>query len=234
MIADGPLYDRRAGAIRLAFGGEWRREHSTGTNIAELPEDRERLDHAGFIELSIPVVGPGEGSTANRLDLSLAGRYDSYSDAGDTFNPKVGFNWRPSALVKLRGNWGTAFLAPPFFWSNPDQVGDSAIRDVVDPRSPSGHTLAFERWGPQPDLKPETAHTWNTGVDLTPPSIPNFSLSLTYFDIDYEGKIQGPHPDPDFFILTQEAALASLIIRNPDSRRRSMPCARELTALCGR
>jgi len=225
VIADGPLYSWRAGTIRLAFGGEWRSERSNGTNIAELPEDRKRLDRAGFIELSVPIVGPRTGSAANRLDLSLAGRYDSYSDAGDTFNPKVGLSWRPSALVKLRGNWGTSFLAPPFFWSNPDQVGDSAIRDIVDPRSPSGHTLAFERWGPQPGLKPETAHTWNTGVDLTPPSIPNFSLSLTYFDIDYEGKIQTPHPDPDFF-LTQEAALASLIIRNPTRAQIDAVCTR--------
>jgi outer membrane receptor protein involved in Fe transport len=225
MIADGPLYNWGAGVIRLAFGGEWRREHSTGTNVAELPEDRKRLDRAGFVELSIPVVGPRQGSTADRLDWSLAGRYDNYSDAGSTFNPKVGFTWRPSALVSLRGNWGTSFLAPPFFWSNPDQVGDSAIMEVVDPRSPSDHTLAFLRWGPDPNLKPETAHTWNAGVDLTPPSIPNFSLSLTYFDIDYEGKIQAPHPDSWFF-LTQEAQFASLIMRNPTRAQIDAVCKR--------
>ena len=225
VIADGPLYSWRAGAIRLAFGGEWRREHSTGTNVAELPEDRLRLDRAGFGEVSIPVLGPRQGSTADRLDLSLAGRYDSYSDAGSTFNPKVGFTWRPSALVKLRGNWGTSFLAPPFFWSNPDQVGDSAVMEVVDPRSPTGHTLAFLRWGPDPNLKPETAHSWNAGVDLTPSSIPNLSLSLTYFDIDYEGKIQAPKPDSWFF-LTQEAQFASLIIRNPTRAQIDAVCKR--------
>ena len=155
----------------------------------------------------------------------MAGRYDSYSDAGSTFNPKVGFSWRPSALVKLRGNWGTSFLAPPFFWSNPDQVGDSAIMEVVDPRSATGHTLAFLRWGPDPDLKPETARTWNAGVDLTPPSIPNFSLSLTYFDIDYQGKIQAPHPDSWFF-LTQEAQFASLITRNPTRAQIDAVCTK--------
>mgnify|MGYP003693799175 CR=1 FL=1 len=47
-------------------------------------------------------------------------------------------------------------------------------------------------------------------MDLTPPAIRDFSLSLTYFDIDYRGKIQPPHPDPDLF-LTREARLASLI-----------------------
>jgi len=223
VIADGPLFDWRAGAIRLAVGGEFRHEHSAGTNIAELPEDRERLIRSGFFELAVPVVAPHEGSTFGRLNLSLAGRYDSYSDVGGTFNPKVGFSWRPSALVKLRGNWGTSFLAPPFFWSNRDQVGDTWIGDVVDPRSPTRQTFALQLWGPLPDLKPETARAWNAGVDLTPPAIRNFSVSLTYFDIDYRGKIQPPHPDPDLF-LTQEAQLASLITRNPTQAQIDAVC----------
>ena len=223
VIADGPLFNGRAGAIRLAVGGEFRHEHSAGTNIAELPEDRERLIRSGFFELAVPVVAPHEGSTAGRLDLSLAGRYDSYSDVGGTFNPKVGFSWRPSALVKLRGNWGTSFLAPPFFWSNHDQVGDAVIVDAVDPRSLTGYTRALLLYGPLPDLKPETARAWNAGVDLTPPAIQNFSLSLTYFDIDYQGKIQPPKPDPQFF-LTQEAQLASLITRNPTQAQIDAVC----------
>ncbi len=223
VIADGPLFNGRAGAIRLAVGGEFRHEHSVGTNIAELPEDRQRLVHAGFFELAVPLAGPREGATGNRLDLSLAGRFDSYSDVGSTFNPKVGFSWRPLALVKLRGNWGTSFLAPPFFYSDRDQVGDNWVGYVVDPRSPNGQTFALQLLGPLPDLKPETARAWNAGIDLAPPAIRNFSLSLTYFDIDYHGKIQRPHPDPDLF-LTQEAQLASLITRNPTQAQIDAVC----------
>lgn len=225
VIANGPLYRWRAGVIQLAFGGESRYEHSTGTNGLEIPETRDRTDNAAFLQLAVPLAGPSQASTGDRLDLSLAGRYDSYSDAGSTFNPKVGIAWRPSALVKLRANWGTSFIAPPFFWSNPDQVGDSEIREVVDPRSPTGHTLALLRYGPDPNLKPETAHSWNAGMDLTPPAIPNFSLSLTYFDIDYEGKIQPPQPDATLF-LTQEAALASLITRKPTPAQIVAACSK--------
>jgi iron complex outermembrane receptor protein len=225
MIADGPLFNWRAGAIRLAVGGEFRHEHSAGTNIVENPENRERLDRSGFFELAVPMMGPHGGSAANRLDLSLAGRYDSYSDAGSTFNPKVGFSWRPLALIKVRGNWGTSFRAPPFFWSNRDQVGDSSIADVVDPRSPTGYTRALLIVGPLPDLKPETARAWTAGVDLTPRAIPNLSLSLTYFDIDYQGKIQHAGPDTVFF-LTQEAQLAPLITRNPTQAQIDAVCTR--------
>ena len=43
VIADGPILNWRAGAIRLAVGGEFRHEHSAGINISENPEDRGRL-----------------------------------------------------------------------------------------------------------------------------------------------------------------------------------------------
>jgi hypothetical protein len=60
-------------------------------------------------------------------------------------------------------------------------------------------------------------------MDLTPPAIPNFSLALTYFDIDYEGRIQPPQPDATLF-LTQEAALASLIARDPTPAQIAAAC----------
>jgi outer membrane receptor protein involved in Fe transport len=222
VIANGPLFNWRAGAIRLAVGGEFRHEHSNGINISGNPEDRGRLVRSGFFELAVPLVGARAGPAADRLDLSLAGRYDSYSDAGSTFNPKVGLSWRPLPLIKLRGNWGTSFRAPPFFWTNPDQVGDTFIEDVIDPQSATGHSRAFVLAGPLPDLKPETARTWTAGVDLTPPAIQNLSLSLTYFDIDYQGRIHNPGFSAIF--LAQEAQYASLITRNPTQAQIDAVC----------
>jgi iron complex outermembrane receptor protein len=56
-------------------------------------------------EMSIPLV--------RRFDLNLSGRYDKYSDVGDTTNPKFAFNWDLVQGFRLRGNWATAFVAPP-------------------------------------------------------------------------------------------------------------------------
>src|SRR4029077_19984880 len=75
---------------------------------------------------------------------------------------------------------------------------------------------------PLPDLKPETARTWTAGVDLTPPAIQNLSLSLTYFDIDYQGRIQNPGYSAIF--LTQETQYASLITRNPTQAQIDAVC----------
>ena len=63
------------------------------------------------------------------------------------------------------------------------------------------------------------------GVDLSPEAIQNFSLSLTYFDIDYQGKIQHPGPDTVLF-LTQEAQLAPLITRNPTQAQIAAVCTK--------
>jgi len=66
----------------------------------------------------------------------------------------------------LRGNWGTSFRAPTFFFTNPDQVGDTFFEDVNDPKSATGHSRVFVLAGPLPDLKPETARTWTPKHDL--------------------------------------------------------------------
>ena len=224
VIADGPVFDGTAGAIRLAVGGDFRKEHSDGTNIGDGKENRGREVAAAFFELAAPILAGRQGSNVNRLDLSLAGRYDRYSDAGTTFNPKVGLSWQASRLLRLRGTWGTSFRAPPFFWSNPDMIGDLFVSEVDDPQSPTGKTVALVVAGPMPDLQPETASAWTVGMDVTLPVVPSFSLSLTYFDIDYQGKVQPPGYSAEF--LVRENEFASLITRNPTQAQIDAVCQR--------
>ena len=137
VIADGTLLTGPAGPIRLAVGGDFRHEHSVGFSIPLTPETRGRDAAAMFTELAVPLVGAKAGSTLDRLSLSLAGRYDQYSDVGSSFNPKFGVSWHPSHALGLRGNWGTSFRAPPFIFSNPNQIGDGLIFGVSDPKSPT-------------------------------------------------------------------------------------------------
>ncbi len=222
VIADGTLFTGPAGHIRLAAGGEFRREHSMGLNVALRPENRGRDTAAAFAELAVPLLSAQAGSTLDRLSLSLAGRYDHYSDVGGTFNPKFGLTWRPFRALGLRANWGTSFRAPPFGWSNPDLIGDAEIRVVSDPKSPIG-TLALLLYGPHKDLKPETSTAWSVGADWAPPAAPTLSLSVTYFDIDYKGKIRSPGAYAALF-LTQEAELASVITRNPTQAQIDAAC----------
>jgi iron complex outermembrane receptor protein len=232
VIADGPLVAENAGAIRLAVGGEYRNDRSDGTNIGDGKESRDRQVAAAFFELAVPILAGRQGSNVDRLDLSLAGRYDRYSDVGTTFNPKVGLSWQPLGPLKLRGTWGTSFRAPPFFWSNPDMIGDLLIYDVPDPRSPTGYARALVVAGPMPDLKPETARAWTIGADVTLPAAPGFSLSLTYFDIDYQGRIQPAGPWAGVF-LVREKEFASLVTRNPTQAQIDAICSSRKPPLVG-
>jgi iron complex outermembrane recepter protein len=225
VLAEGPLFRWRAGTVQAAVGGEYRSEHSSGFSIAETPEDRRREVHSVFAQLAVPIMGAADGATVDRLDLSLAGRYDKYSDSGDTFNPKIGLAWRPWTGLALRGNWGTSFRPPPFFYSNPDQVGDAWVQDVVDP--PTGTARALILAGPAPDQRPETANTWMLGLDVTPPAAPTLSVSLTYFSIDYTDRIGAPAVDSIYY-LTQEAALAPLITRQPTRAQIEAVCIKPL------
>jgi outer membrane receptor for ferrienterochelin and colicin len=135
----------------------------------------------------------------------------------------MGVSWCPFRALGIRGNWGTSFRAPPFFWSNPDLISDAGIADVIDPKSRNGHSRALELIGPHENLKPETSTAWSVGADVAPPATPNLSLSMTYFHIDYQGKIRNAGTLADDF-LTQEAQPASLITRNPTQAQLDAAC----------
>lgn len=64
----------------------------------------QRDTRAVFTELSIPVT--------EKIELQLAGRYDQYSDFGDTVNPKIATLYRPNRNWLVRGSAGTGFKAP--------------------------------------------------------------------------------------------------------------------------
>src|SRR5262249_31545805 len=56
VIADGPLFEGSAGPIRLAVGGDLRREHSLGLNIADGLENRGRGVAATFVQVAVPLL----------------------------------------------------------------------------------------------------------------------------------------------------------------------------------
>ncbi len=101
--------------VMMAAGIEYREEDVTDT-----PDDQfqrglifgtesvsaaaERDQYAAYVEFSIPL--------AENLELQLAGRYDDYSDFGNTTNPKVALRWAPTDEITIRGSWAQGFRAP--------------------------------------------------------------------------------------------------------------------------
>lgn len=113
------LFQLPAGPVASAFGVDFRKEKFdyVATDItaelgslgidSESDTKGDRDVKALFAEFNIPII--------RNLDLTLAARYDDYSDFGSTTNPKVGLRWQPIPQVLLRGSYNTGFRAPTLF-----------------------------------------------------------------------------------------------------------------------
>lgn len=190
----GDLFDMPAGAVRMAAGLEYRDER-----ISDIPDDQfqrglifgtesvsaqgARDSWSAFVEFAVPL--------AESLELQVAGRYDDYSDFGDTTNPKIGLRWQPLDSLAFRASWGTGFRAPSLA-----QVGlgpSQESRFFADTYgcadnpaycAQTDYTLVFAG---NPNLEAEESESWNFGVGWQPTD--NVTLSLDYWDIKQENKI---------------------------------------------
>lgn len=195
--ADGTLFALPGGTIRLALGGDIRREtfHRSGASLLSTVQplatanvQASRLIVAGFAEMQVPIVGPANAvPLVRRLDVSLAGRIEHYDDFGTTTNPKVGVAWVPVHGLTLRTSYGTSFRAPN-------------LRELRDPQAYSVTTLSrggasvpvIQLSGGNPTLTPEKAESWTAGIDLDPSVVPHLRLSATWFSTVFKQRVATP------------------------------------------
>ncbi|MEO6185620.1 MAG: TonB-dependent receptor, partial [Steroidobacteraceae bacterium] len=217
---DGPLFSLPAGAVRGAIGASFEKsslryqEYQSAlsdTNTPSTTNDKttRRETTSAYAELFVPIVG-GETATPGieRLDLSLASRYDHYSDFGGTTNPKVAVVWSPGAGLSLRATWGKSFRAPSLV--DIGNLNFAFITDGADPANPPNQIRQLLVTGSNPNLDPERAETYSYGFDFQPKFLPNFSTSLTYYKVDYTDRILGIAAS-----LANEAQYRQFITRNP-------------------
>lgn len=191
----GELFDLPAGTVRMAAGAEYRDE-----SVSDIPDDQfqrglifgteavsanaSRDSWAAFVEFAVPVV--------QGVELSLAARYDDYSDFGDTTNPKIAVRWAPIDQLALRASWGTGFRAPSLaqIGLGPSQESQFFIdtfgcaAGAPGACSPLDYNIIFSG---NPNLKAEESETLNLGVAWRPADSMEFSLD--YWDITQENKI---------------------------------------------
>ena len=223
---DGSLVDLPGGAVKLAVGGEYRREYTytdllTGQAATPLSvhDAGTRNVKALFGELFIPLVGSGNAMPGiEQLSLSVAGRHEKYSDFGSTSNPKLELTWKPVDALALRASYGKSFRAPTFTEVSTIAGGAGLYYDTLP--GAAGNQTGIGIAGGNPGLKPETARTWSVGGELSP--LPGLRASLTWFDIDYKNQIQALRGTPG--ILTNPL-YASFVKFNPS--------AAEVSALVG-
>jgi iron complex outermembrane receptor protein len=207
-IVDGALFELPAGKLRLAAGAEYvKDEFSQRISGGGVPGGLSALPFvvysrsvkSVFGELQIPIVGAGNAMTGlYELELSLSGRYDKYSDFGNTSNPKIGLSYQPISWITLRGNWGKSFNAPTpvdQLGAQNTSIGAQNFFQVPPPGSPPGtgaglYVIALQ--GSTHSLQPQTATTYSLGLDISPPVVPGLRASLSYYHIDYRGTLDKP------------------------------------------
>lgn len=229
--ADGPVLELGGGTAMLAVGIDHRDQTfessietrgASGTDTTHRSSDRRIISLFG--ELRLPLFGSANRRPGlARLEISAAGRYEKYSDFGDKAVPAFGLAWSPVAGVTLRGNWSESYKAPNL--ADLDETSNlSQIFPLMDPQAPGGGPQPMLLWfGKNADLQEETATSWTAGVDLAPRALPGLSLGLTYFDIDFNDRVQeiaSAFPD------LSDPRLAQFLDRNPTPEQRAEACRR--------
>lgn len=190
----GDLFQFAGRTVKMAAGAEYREE-----SVSDVPDDQfqrglifgteavsaaaSRDIWAAFVEFSVPLL--------DQLELSLAARYDDYSDFGNTTNPKVAVRWAPIDTLALRASWGTGFRAPSLaqVGLGPSQesqffVDTFGCADNPAYCTPLDYTLIFAG---NPNLEAEESESLNVGVAWKPSE--RIELTLDWWDITQENKV---------------------------------------------
>jgi iron complex outermembrane receptor protein len=215
---DGSLFQLPAGAVKVAIGGTYRGERSdnhSGISFEDLAQSSlSRNVAALFGELRVPIVSDANAIPGiKEFTVSLAGRYESYSDFGDAKTPKIGVEYKPIDELKFRGSFSESFKAPTLQDLNERSI--LVLYNFPDPSFPGGSALTlFSVGSGNAQLRPETSKAWTAGFDFAPSELP-FSVSMTYFDILYRNKIATPTLNPFVDFFADPARFGSLFKRNP-------------------
>ncbi len=132
------------------------------------------------------------------LELDVAGRYESYSDYGSDFAPKLALRYQPLENLTLRASWGQGFAAPTLdlLAAKPAFSADS----VNDPQTcaafggtpaqcadPTTTIQVNSTRLNQPNLESEQSDQFSIGASWDPTEWLN--ITLDYFDISIENRI---------------------------------------------
>ncbi len=219
VIADGPLFSLPGGTVHMAVGVEY--QYQTDSPLLNTPgpmslrslqsrrEDARRVS-AEFGELVVPVVGESNGVPfVQSLEFDISARHDQYSDFGGTTNPRFAFSWRAVDGVAFRGNIGRSFNAPSLIdlgTADSFQIlPNSALAFLPGGAGLPGYlrpTILLA--GGNPQLQPQTALTYSSGVDFAPKWVDGLKFGITYWSANLDnviavippGLLNGPFSAP--------------------------------------
>lgn len=201
---DGLAFDLPAGPVSIAAGFESYREWFYNTSDTESTKgnilstggssgEGGRDYRAIYTETLIPVV--------TDVNLSVALRYDDYSDFGSNLASQFAVEYRPIDSLLLRALWAETFRAPDLQRVYGDPT--AAFSQIYDPYSCeqqggvlgdddseiaacNGELYVDQFVGPNSELEAETGTNVNFGVVYNKG---NFDMSFDYWELDIENLV---------------------------------------------
>ena len=189
-FAHGPIYLLPAGTVEMVLGGEMRDERlNIGLNSARILISPDRQTSALYSEIRVPIAG--QQFTAPLIDhlaITLAGRYDQYSDFGETFNPQYGVQWSPALAFTVRASYGTSFRPPSLFELYQPRTESPTF--ISDPLRNNVLTAITRRSGGNSKLEPEEARSRTVGIVFRPNGKSDLRLGVSYWSIKQDQRVQ--------------------------------------------
>jgi iron complex outermembrane receptor protein len=221
-MTEGSFASIPGGPVKAAFGASARTESYDSTDAqtaggrttssGEPASRREVLSMYG--EIIAPLIGDTNAVPGyRRLDVSVAGRFDRYSDFGSTINPKFGLSWELIQGLYFRGTFGTSFQAPTL--SQVHTPLDIETEVLPDRNAPGGSTDAIIIQGGNLNLLPEKSQSYTAGFELKPTIVPGFASTFSFFHVKFTSKITTPPTSSGGNYSLSDSLLVPFITRDP-------------------
>ncbi|KKO47386.1 TonB-dependent receptor [Arsukibacterium ikkense] len=145
----------------------------------------DRSVNAAYFEALLPAT--------DDLEISLAGRFDNYSDYGSDFSPKIGLRYEAAEGLLLRASYGLGFRAPTLdiltqaTSFSADSVADAVTCEILT-GSPTQPCQINAFYIANPDLSSESSTQYAFGAAYQPTNWLN--LTVDYYNIEIDDRIR--------------------------------------------
>ena len=169
----------QSASLRIDFDGLTQIGKVPGLN-AQNPTSGRRDAWSGFVEVKIPVISPDMNIPVfHSVEISAAGRYETFEPGGSSKVPKVLVRWQPlDEQVTLRGSYSQSFIAPTTFQLFGGSAQNNPFLSVADGTFQETTVNASTR-----TLKPVDAENYGGGVVFSPKCVKGLTLSADYYHI---------------------------------------------------
>ncbi len=221
----GTLFEMPAGPVGAVAGYGFRQDlldsfsefstslflgSSSPTGSSTFNTEVARDSHAFFTEALVPLYAAG----SQRLNLILAGRFDSYSnvdvqygqtatdsggilnaaDPGSEFTWRAGLVYQPADDLRLKTDLSTSFVAPQLnqLLSKVESIDTACLWHYVDAtRTRIGQLCdnVVENRGGNDALLPETAETLTLSMEYSPSFLSGLFLRAGWSDTEFKDRI---------------------------------------------